>query len=83
MCNKITLHNGVNTMIYGLDPNKDQWLLKQIPAIVEISPQSIDGLSIELKGANSESFKPLVELHGLLTSDQLRMLADALENTPN
>ena len=83
MCNKITLHNGVNAMIYGLDPNKDQWLLKQMTPLVEISPQSIDGLSIELKGVNSESFKPLVELHGILTSDQLRMLADALENTPN
>lgn len=67
-------------MIYGLVKGRDDWILDQLPAIKEKSPKVIDGLSIEPKGVD-DKFKLVVEVHGSMTTEQLRMLADALENT--
>lgn len=70
-------------MIYGLKADRDQWLIVQMESIISKSPDVIDGLSIELKGVDPRSFKLIIELHGKVTAEQLRMLADAIENTPN
>ena len=69
-------------MIYGLQKGRDDWIAEQMPTIKAKSPKVIDGLSIEPKGVD-DNCKLVVEVHGCMTTEQLRMLADALENTPN
>ena len=68
-------------MIYGLQKGRDDWFIEQLPEIEKLSPEVIDGLSISFKGVDRK-LKPVVELHGNVTSEQLRKLADAIENVP-
>jgi hypothetical protein len=69
-------------MIYGLKKGRDDWIAEQMPAIEALSPKAIDGFSIEPKGVD-DKLKLVVEIHGTITAEQLRLVADALENTPN
>lgn len=68
-------------MIFGLDGNDCDWLASQLQPLVESSPRTVDGLSVEPRGVN-EKMELVVELHGSLTPAQLRILADAIENVP-
>jgi hypothetical protein len=69
-------------MIYGLQKGRDNWIAEQMPLIEAKSPKVIDGFSIEPKGVD-DKLKLVVEVHGTITAEQLRLLADALEKTPN
>ncbi|NRB81549.1 MAG: hypothetical protein HRU38_23295 [Saccharospirillaceae bacterium] len=69
-------------MIYGVQSPRDDWFIRQLDKVVDAGERHIDGLSIEMKGVE-QGFKPLIKVHGLLNTTQLRLLADDLENTPN
>jgi hypothetical protein len=68
-------------MIYGLDSPKNSWLASQLHDFVEAGKRHIDGISIEPKGVD-ENLELVVEIHGNMNPTQLRLLADAIENTP-
>lgn len=76
------ISKGHSINIYGLEGNKNDWLASQLQTLIDESPETVDGLSIEPKGVSKE-MRIVVELHGCMTPSQLRELADALENTPN
>lgn len=77
-----TYKSGNKTVnIYGLETPRDEWLTSQLQSLVDISPNTVDGLSIQPKGVNG-SCELVVEIHGNLTASQLRCLADAIDNVP-
>lgn len=73
---------GKKISIFGLQRQRDDWLENQLLPLIEASPKSVDGLFIEPKGVN-ENCELVVEIHGNLTSVQLRALADAIDNIPS
>ncbi|EBS5182114.1 hypothetical protein PMH41_004633 [Salmonella enterica] len=69
-----------NRMIYGLKSPRDDWFSKKMDGVVDAGDMHIDGLSIEFKGVGQDAGL-IVEIHGHLNSSQLRLLADAMEDT--
>lgn len=73
---------GEKISIFGLQSERDDWLASQLLPMVQASPRTVDGLSVEPKGVN-EKCQLVVEIHGNLTTVQLRLLADAIDNVPS
>lgn len=71
-----------NRMIYGLKSPRDDWFSKNLDKVVDAGDMHIDGLSIEFKGVGQNA-ELIAEIHGQLNSAQLRLLADAMENSNN
>lgn len=68
-------------MIYGLEKPKDDWFRSQLDAIVDAGDRHIDGLSLEFRGLDQNG-ELVIEIHGFLNPTQLRLIANAMENTP-
>jgi len=71
--------DGKKVMVYGLDPDRDARIISQLQPMLEISPKSVDGISISPRGISLSAMELVVEIHGCLTASQLRLLADAID----
>lgn len=74
--------NNRRLMVYGLDDEKSAWLNAQLAPILATGINHSDALFLQPKGVG-ENFELVMEIHGHLNPTQLRMLADAIENTPS
>jgi len=71
--------DGNQVMVFGLQAGRDDYVISRLRPMLEASPRSIDGISLELKGYESTSMEMIVEVHGRLTPTQLRLLAEATD----